>query len=308
MPKTYVNKSIIIDAPVEKVFPLLNNFDQWTSWSPWAILEKEAKVEVAAGGKFFSWEGNRIGAGEMKITSEKENKSINADLTFLKPWKSQAKIVYTLNEKNGSTEVVWEMFSSLPFFMFWMKQMMQNMIGMDFDRGLKMLKDLIEKGSVPCQLEHEPHVQFEGGNYIGYEMSAAMDRIGVEMSPKINQIHQFIKENDIEASGEMVCIYHKWDMKNMTTRCTIASFVKETPSNLPSGMTTGKIEPTPVNMVRLIGDYEHMGNAWSMQMMMQRNKEFKHNKKQDPFEVYKNSPYNTANEDLITEVMFPVLL
>ena len=306
MPKTYVKKSIIIDASAEKIFPHLNNFENWTAWSPWAILEKESKVSVAEDGKFFSWAGNRIGEGEMKITDETANKSIHADLTFLKPWKSYAKVIYTLNEKGNSTEVVWEMHSSLPFFMFWMKQMMQNMIGMDFDRGLKMLKDLIEKGHVPCELEHEAKAKFSGGAYIGYSSTAPIDKMGIDMSEKIPQIKSFIKENNINANEEMVSIYHKWDMKNMTTSYTVGAFVESVPDNLPAGMKGGKIAPSNVNLVRLKGDYEHLGNAWSMQMMMQRNKEFKHDKKQDPFEVYKNSPYNTESKDLVTEVMFPL--
>ncbi len=306
MPKTYIKRSITIDAPSEKVFPYLNNFDEWTAWSPWAILEKEAKVDVAEGGKFFSWEGGRIGAGEMQITNEVENKTINADLTFLKPWKSHAKIEYSLNEKRNSTEVIWEMHSSLPFFMFWMKTMMQNMIGMDFDRGLKMLKDLVEKGKVDCELDHEPKASFTEKTYIGYTATSPMNKMGLTMSEKIPQLKTFIKENNLVANEEIVSIYHKWDMKNMATTFTIGAFVESKPDKLAPGMKTGKIESTPVNLVRLTGDYEHLGNAWSMQMMMQRNKEFKHNKKQDPFEVYKNSPFNTANEDLVTEVMFPI--
>lgn len=307
MPKTYVKRSITIDAPVKNIYPLLSNFEQWTEWSPWAILEKECEVVVAEGGKYFRWTGNRIGEGEMKITGEVENKSIHADLTFLKPWKSHAKVEYTLVEKGNSTEVIWEMRSSLPFFMFWMKTMMQNMVGMDFDRGLKLLKDLVEKGNVSCKLDLDKSASFEGKQFIGFSTTSPMGKMSNVMSEKIPLLKTFIKENNIVASGEMVSIYHKWDLKNMETTFTTGAFVDSIPENLDAGMKSGKIESTPVNLVRLTGDYNHLANAWSMQMMMQRNKEFKHNKKQDPFEVYKNSPFNTAQEDLITEVMFPVV-
>jgi len=275
-------------------------------WSPWAILEQEAEVLVASGGKSFSWEGHRIGSGEMKITEEVENQSINADLTFLKPWKSHAKIAYTLIDKKEGTEVVCEMKSRLPLFLFWMKTMMQQMIGMDFDRGLKMLKDLVEKGQVGCKLDLDKNALFKNKKFIGYSTTSELGKMSNVMSEKIPLLKTFIKENNIEASGEMVSIYHKWDMKNMKTTFTTGAFVDFLPSNLPAGMKSVTIESTPVNLVRLTGDYNHLANAWSMQMMMQRNKEFKHNKKQDPFEVYKNSPFNTTNEALITEVMFPI--
>lgn len=307
MPKTYVKRSILIDSPIEKIFPLVNDFANWTAWSPWAILEKEAKINVKEDGKFFDWQGARIGSGNMTITSEKTNESVYVDLTFLKPWKSYAKVIYNFKKVNNSTEVTWELHSSLPFFMFWMKQMMQNMVGMDFDRGLKMLKDLSEKGHVPCELELEKSASFKSKHFIGYSTTSPMGKMSNVMSEKIPMIQTFIKENNLVANGEMVSIYHKWDMKNMTTTFTTGAFVESIPENLAPGMESGKIENSSVNLVRLIGDYEHLANAWSMQMMMQRNMEFKHNKKQDPFEVYKNSPFNTASEELITEVMFPIV-
>lgn len=307
MPKTYVKKSIFIAAEPNKIYELINDFTHWTKWSPWAILEADAKVNVASDGKYFNWEGNRIGSGNMQITKEEAPNKIYADLTFLKPWKSEAKIEYTLSKADGGTNVTWEMFSSLPFFMFFMKDMMQKMIGMDFERGLKMLKELVEKGTVNCKLTHQKNQDFEGVNYIGIQGTIPMAKMSLDMGQKIPQLHEFIKANGLENNGEMVSIYHKWDMKNQSVSYTIGAVVKDLPAQVSGNLVSGKINSTKVNKVTLSGDYEYLGNAWSMQMMMLRNKEFKQNKKMDPFEVYKNSPYNTASEDLVTEVMFPLL-
>jgi effector-binding domain-containing protein len=41
--------------------------------------------------------------------------------------------------------------------------------------------------------------------------------------------------------------------------------------------------------------------------MMQRNKEFKYRKGIDPFEVYLNMPGEVPNEQLVTEIHFPVV-
>jgi effector-binding domain-containing protein len=40
--------------------------------------------------------------------------------------------------------------------------------------------------------------------------------------------------------------------------------------------------------------------------MMQRGKEFKHRKGIDPFEVYMNMPGQVSDEQLVTEIHFPV--
>jgi len=86
MHKIHVEKSITINAGAEKVKSIITEFNHWKHWSPWLILEPECKVTVSANGKMQEWDGQRIGAGNMKILSE-EDSVINYDLTFLKPWK-----------------------------------------------------------------------------------------------------------------------------------------------------------------------------------------------------------------------------
>ena len=41
--------------------------------------------------------------------------------------------------------------SSLPLFLFWMKEQMQVFVGMDYNRGLLLLKDLVENGKAHSQ-------------------------------------------------------------------------------------------------------------------------------------------------------------
>ena len=81
-----------------------------------------------------------IGSGGMTVTGEIENQRIDCDLQFLKPWKSQADVAFILEEKDGATHLTWNMESSLPFFLFMMKDMMTAMIGSDYERGLSMMK------------------------------------------------------------------------------------------------------------------------------------------------------------------------
>ena len=65
-----------------------------------------------------------VGSGNMNVTAENAPQSIDYDLTFLKPWKSRAKVRFELERKGDGTKTTWFMESSLPFFMFWMKKMM----------------------------------------------------------------------------------------------------------------------------------------------------------------------------------------
>jgi len=167
LPKIHVKKSIVINAPVEKIYAVVRDFKQWTIWSPWLIAEPDCKVTYSDDGMSYAWEGNVTEAGEMKIRSEVEGRKIDQDLAFLKPWKSLADVHFTFAEKGEGVEVSWVMDSSLPFFMFFLKGMMEAFFGMDYERGLQMLKDYVETGSVKSKLEFPGEEEYPGCDYVG---------------------------------------------------------------------------------------------------------------------------------------------
>ena len=118
MPKTYVEKTITIAANLEKVKSVITDFNHWKAWSPWFILEPEAKEYVSEKGKRHEWEGKRIGSGIIKVVAEEEL-LIKYDLKFLKPWKSESKSDFILEKMDeNTTKLTWTMAGSLPFFMF----------------------------------------------------------------------------------------------------------------------------------------------------------------------------------------------
>jgi effector-binding domain-containing protein len=240
----------------------------------------------------------------MKLNSEVENQSLDMDLNFIKPWKSFAKVGFEIKPKGEGTDVSWTMASSLPFFLFWMKKQVEAYVGMDYERGLKMLKDLAEDGKVHSELTLKGKGSFDGGKYIGIKGSCSIDEMGEDMNKKMEELTAFIHENKVEMAGEAFSIYHKWNMVNRQAEYTTGFFVKETPAAVSGSFVIGEIPKVAANIVEHKGAYEHLGNAWGLQYMMQRGKEFKANKKVDPFEVYKNSPGDTAKPDLLTEVYF----
>lgn len=306
MPKFSVTQTIDIDQPVDKVFPLLNDFNHWSKWSPWLVMEPEAKVDVAPDAKYYEWTGNRIGAGNMRITAEEANSWVDSDLTFLKPWKSHAKVRFEVSAKGNGTHVAWHMHSSLPFFMFWMKKSMVAFIGMDFERGLQMLKDYAETGSVPSKLEFQGNGGFEGGQYIGIRQTSNKAQLGDKMSADFGRLWEFMGDKKDLIAGYGFSIYHKWDMVKDQIEYTAGVQVKEVPGNLPQGVVSGSLPAGTTHVVKHIGAYRHLGNAWGTQHSMMRNKEFKAAKGQHPFELYGNVPGEVPESELITEVHFAV--
>lgn len=306
MPKMHITRSTLIAAPIEKIYNTLVDFNHWTAWSPWLIQEPEATVKVSDDARSYEWEGDRIGSGNMKVISSSENRSIDYDLTFLKPWKSTAKVRFEMEPQGDKTKVTWLMDSSLPFFMFWMKNMMEAFVGMDYDRGLAMLKDYIEDGEVHSKLDFKGTSTYPGCTYVGIKTTCAMEKVGDEMKEDFTKIWNFFSDHKDIIAAEPFSIYHKWDMVKKQVTYTSGVPVKNIPSNLPNELITGEIPQTGVYTVGHTGPYAHLGNAWSTLYNMQRSKVFHTNKKISPFETYKNNPGEVSDNELVTEVHFAV--
>ncbi len=312
MPKTHVEKSLTLNAPIDQVFSAINDLHHWGKWSPWLILEPEAEVTVAEDGKSYSWQGQRIGSGHMQISGESKNQWINFDLTFLTPWKSTANVRFEFHPKpdGQQTTVTWMMDSKLPFFMFWMKGMMETFIGMDFERGLKLLKDHVEDGHVHSTLEFQGVSAYPGCQYVGIKNACAIADIGDAMKRDFETLSTFCQSHQDTIAGPPVSIYHKWSLTKMQATYTAAIPVTQIPADLsasPATLITGHIPATQVYTIRHIGPYEHLANAWAAVMNLQRSKQVKTKKGIHPFEEYVNDPCNVTPNELITDIRFAVM-
>ena len=135
MPKFNITRSIQINAPQQKVFDTVADYGTWTSWSPWLCAEPDAKVTVSddsnSVGSGYSWDGEVVGAGELEHLKLVGCERIEDEIRLLKPWKSTSQVSFDVKQVVDGSELVWSMAGSLPWFMFWMKPMMQTLIGMD---------------------------------------------------------------------------------------------------------------------------------------------------------------------------------
>lgn len=306
MTKLNISKSIHIDAPDDQVYEKISDFHHWRAWSPWLIMEPAATVDVREDGKFYTWNGDLTGAGQMEVTGEEPKQWVDYDLLFLKPWKSKAKVRFEVAEKNGGTETTWYMDSNLPLFLFWMKKTMTALIGMDYDRGLLMLKNLVEDGEVPSKMEHKGVNDYSGCKFIGVKTTCAMADVGPKMQEDLTKIWHYIEDKQELIAGAPFSIYHKYNFAKGEVVYTSGLPVKEIPKNLVEGLISGSIPATKVYTIRHTGPYQHLGNVWSTLQSMKQNKKFKMVKRIHPFETYENDPSQVDANDLVTEVHFPI--
>lgn len=306
MPKIVVNKSIIVAVSPDKAYETIRDFHQWNRWSPWVICETDCQMTYADGGKSYAWDGKIIGSGSVEIAEEQPSEAIHFRLTFLKPWKSKARFSFLFQPEGDGVRVTWTMDSSLPLFLFFMKGMMNVMIGMDYDRGLRMLKDYLETGNVHSKLEYPGQADFEGFQYVGIRAQCSMTQIGDQMKADFERLVQWFKDSNIEIAEKPFAVYHRFHLSKGTTEFTTGYPVKAVPENLPEGFVSAELAACPVYRVKHTGPYHHLGNAWSSGMMRAQAKVFRQNKKIPAFEIYESDPSTTKEEDTVTMIHFPI--
>jgi hypothetical protein len=151
-PDTFrVERSAIINAAPEKIFPLINDFREWEPWSPWEKVDPALKRSYsgAASGKgaVYEWSGNKnIGQGRMEIVESSPPSKIKLRIDFIKPFEAHNTIEFTLIPQGGSTLVTQAMYGSSPFISKVMGIFcsMDKMVGQKYEEGLANLKAISE--------------------------------------------------------------------------------------------------------------------------------------------------------------------
>lgn len=308
MPAYHVERSIKIDAPEDKVRAAIEDFNEWPKWSPWLCMEPETKLTYHGSpgqiGHGYDWDGQIVGAGSMRIDSIQGSRQ-DMTLEFLKPFKSKAEVGFEVaSVGSNQTEAKWLMDGNLPFFMFWMVNMMKAWIGMDYERGLRMLKEYVETGTVKSKSEFVGVVDVPAMFYVGVEDRCAIKDLGESMKKTLPQAYKYATENNLDLVGPPGSVYNNFDIKNQHCHYTAITPVKSE-ANI-DGAICGKIEACKAIKVVHTGSYDHLGNGWGTAMTHQRVKKLKPLKSQSNFELYMNDPGETPEEDVITEIYIPV--
>jgi uncharacterized protein YndB with AHSA1/START domain len=152
-PATFsVQRAIDIAAPPERIFPLISDFHQWGSWSPWENKDPEMKRSFSGPqsgkGAIYGWEGNKnVGSGRMEILEASAPSKILIQLDFFTPFEAHNTAEFTIQPQGGASHVHWVMRGPAPFTSKLMQVFMNfdRMIGKDFEAGLASMKKVAEQ-------------------------------------------------------------------------------------------------------------------------------------------------------------------
>ncbi len=159
-----IERSTVINAPVEKVFNEVNTFNNIFEWSPWTKLDPDMKTEFSGPeygvGAKYSWQSDdpNVGNGTQELLESRENEYVKTQMTFDMPGEYFAEFI--LAPEGEGTKVTWTYQGKTSQFM--MKFFMlgiDGFLGPQYEQGLADLKTYVEALPDP---EPEPEMEEEG--------------------------------------------------------------------------------------------------------------------------------------------------
>jgi uncharacterized cupredoxin-like copper-binding protein len=154
-PKSHMERAIVVNAAPEAIFQVVNNYQNFNKWSPWADIDPNTKYffegpQSGVGAK-MRWESkhDQVGNGSQWILESEENKRIKSQMKF-----GDMSGTYTsqilITPVEGGTEIVWTYdgdvtgtgLSSSMYKV--MGKMMDKFLGPMYEKGLSKLRDVVE--------------------------------------------------------------------------------------------------------------------------------------------------------------------
>lgn len=155
-PSIHMERSIVIQAPAERIFPYLNSARMFQSWSPFSEIDTLAAYSFEGPskgvGSKMSWVGNKdIGKGSQWIVQSEPYKMVKNGLAF-EGMDGTHTASFILTPEGSGTKLSWTFdcdASNLPFTGKMCTKIFGlfagSMIGPTYEKGLNTLKKTVEK-------------------------------------------------------------------------------------------------------------------------------------------------------------------
>lgn len=146
-----VEKSVVIDQPIDVVFEYLRFSKNMDQYSVWNMKDPYKKADYygtdGTVGFVYKWDSKdkSVGAGEQKITKLVQNERIEYEMKFERPMKNTGTSKFILSEVNDKqTMVTWDFRGPTKFPMSLLTGIFQKMLGKDLMMSLENLKKRLE--------------------------------------------------------------------------------------------------------------------------------------------------------------------
>ena len=144
-------KSIVINAPAEKVYQNISSTKGFNGWNPWLKLDPNMKIDYSGTqgeiGDRYCWDSKNddAGAGCQEIVELVPNQKQKTKMEFKRPFEDTSYSEVILTPEGNGTKVTWTLDSELERPMNLMRFFMDGAMDKSYGEGLEKLKEISEK-------------------------------------------------------------------------------------------------------------------------------------------------------------------
>lgn len=311
--KTVVEKSIVVNAPIETVFDQVNTLTNWKKWSPWYKMDTTATLTysgpASGNGASYAWDSKNsdIGAGTMTLSDVKEYSHITENMVFKDRGEGQATMDFA--QEGAGVKLTWKMEMDHgwnPLMRLMGALFIKGALGKQFQEGLDGIKNAAEHAPVKAadgQTFKIQQIELQPGYAVVMSGKIKGDEFGSFFGKAFPSTDAFIKNNNLKATGAPFAIIYKYVPDGLTELDAGIPIA----TNAKAGGDLKVIELKGGQAVKAdyYGPYEGTGAAHEA-----IDKWMKANGKTEagaPWEVYVTDP--KAEKDTmkwLTEVIYPI--
>jgi len=145
-----LRRSVVINAPPEKIFILINDLHRWGEWNSEddSTITRTFSGPASGVGAASVWDGRgKAGKGRMLIMESQASNRVAVQVEFVRPFHSHNLNEFTLASAGGSTTVTWSWRGQNLYFMKVMGVFtnMDKMMGNHFEAALGRMKAIAER-------------------------------------------------------------------------------------------------------------------------------------------------------------------
>jgi ketosteroid isomerase-like protein len=218
--KVHVERSVLVNAPPDAIFPFVNGYRRFGEWSPWNGKDPGLKVTMGGAlfgaGAWYEWSGNKkVGTGRQEIVESQPDRLVRTRLQFggfdtpsealmlLAPEGAGTRLSWTLDVDTGANPVG-----------HYFGLLMDRMVGPDYEAGLAKLKALAESEpplSGAAWLVELAETTAQPYAYVSTQSSTDVAAIGQAIGAAYGKVGAYMARNGLKQAGAPITVSKRYD-------------------------------------------------------------------------------------------------
>lgn len=303
-----------IEAHPATVFALLNDFRRLALWSPWIDTDPNVRIIYSGPDRgvdaTMTWDGAIIGSGTQTITESRPFAHVASVINPGEP--AEARTWFDLQGSDGSTTITWGFESDYGYNLVgrYFALLLDNIVRRDYDRGLRLLKELAESlpGMDFSDVEIE-QIVVEASEiaYLATTAAPAPAAISQALGDAYFELLNFMDQHQLQLAGAPISITRSFSGAELLFDAAIpVRGVTDSTPRQGAGVKLGFSYAGPVIRVKHVGPYRALAAthqkiaAYLAALSIDRNG--------DAWESYVSDPTKVPEEELLTYVYYPIRL